>query len=382
LKINGKNQGVYYQILDWGDKNIFSVIKKDSQGALYTLRDVENTFDDNDVKYKYLAYWRKYSNANSDDYSDLKVLLDLINNPSDEYFYQKIGEIVDLNNFYNWNAFNFVSGNSHQELSNTKLYFNPETKKFEFIPWDVFFHAAPEIESELYYDKLVVRILSNPKFLNERNKIIIQYVKDENNLIDDLAYLDQIYQKTKMDFLRDETKYENNFEYQSAVKNLKQRIIENFHNAQNYLQQNTVNVEINYNLTKETTLKITNTGFGAANFKDLSIAVKDNFKPDLIELYSDSNNNQSLDQADKLLAEFSFDQNSMILKAENVNDLIYSRKDKYVNSDNYLDLKIVPESKIYFIKNLKAESLSAKNFKFNIVNEFSGKEISLDINFY
>ncbi len=221
LYINGHYEGVYFLVEHWG-KEAIEKNKLESDTNLYGEADFES-FPQN--IYSSIDNFQKYTSRSDlpkEDKSDLKTLLDYLNNLDDDFFYQKIDEILDLENFLTWQAhsvlfFSHTSDYRH----NANLILNREKGKLQFIPWDLGAKDPATHEMTIDYNPLVKRILKNPYYLCQRNKILLGYLNNEENLKDNLDYLDHLYQKTKISFYKDRKKNFLNLDFDYRVKNIK-----------------------------------------------------------------------------------------------------------------------------------------------------------------
>lgn len=165
----------------------------------------------------------------------LEALLSLIYHADDEAFKTLIGTLVDLPKFYAWNIVNILAGSEHYDdtFGNLFLIFDPTTGKFQLSPWDPGLRAVKTGEGQYQDDRmrLARRILRVPEFRAERDRLLKAYLQDDANLADDLAFYDGLYAKTKSDFLSDNAKLYNNFQFLAQVAGFRKLIIQNFRDA-------------------------------------------------------------------------------------------------------------------------------------------------------
>jgi len=233
--INKRDFGVYYASEPWSKEllarndyvdtnNIFSKIDKPLTPG-YSVFFEENLPD-----------WQSYTYDGDlavPEFEELKALLVLVNNAGDEEFAQKIGALIDLEKFYYWQIINDLAGSTHQnDWENTVLLFRKETGKFEFVPWDIGIVGPNE---NIYKDAslLTRRILSQRVFFDRYSELLNGYVSDEKNLADDLAYYDGLYKDLKAEFYSDQAKMENDFMFNSTVKEVREMMADNFDYAKN-----------------------------------------------------------------------------------------------------------------------------------------------------
>lgn len=388
LKINGKNQGVYLEIKDWDNlsraEGVGKTPEKDGSD-LYTLLNLEKFSALNpNLEFAYLGFWKKYnseSGSNISDFANLKKFLALINNPSDEYFFQRIGEIVDLDNFYRWNALNLLYSNRHAGLSNTKLFFNSSLGKFQFITWDAYPGYLPDIGAEVDDGGFISRILSHPPFLRQRNKILADYLNNNANLTNDLAYFDELYNETKRDFYKDYNKIDSNFKYDQKIKILRNKIIDGYAAVKNFLKTVNIFIEADLNDKNITPFKIINVGFSSIIFDKLTVEFNENIDRDKIYLFRDFNGNNIFDDSDLWLTELNKTQeDKKIFQAENINALVFSRKEIFIDQNGKSQLRIAPYASTFFLKSGPGGLKEIKDIKFVIINELTNEKVPVKDN--
>src|SRR3989339_418763 len=192
LVINGHNYGLYWEVEQWSQE-MFERAELRSDTDLYGENDV--FFESKQNIFSSVLYWKKYlSNPNErlDSYGNLEQLIMILNQTDDKYFYDNIDQILDLDNFYAWAVQQELIGSVHQNWDhNIRLYWNIEIGKFQLIPWDVGMAVDLNIVAiDLHYNHLISRLMKNDEFRLERDRRLWEYVKNDNNLQDDLHYYD------------------------------------------------------------------------------------------------------------------------------------------------------------------------------------------------
>jgi len=215
LKVNGRNNGLYFLIENWSSE----------MEAKWEIPDPSNLYGgadpiiwlgrtvDEDL-WQNVGLWDlKVDNKllGYEHYSEIYKLLDIINNYNDEDFKNSIFNLVDKDTFFSWLVHQNLSHSNHQTGPNLRMYFNYSDGKFYVVSWDVDNFPAEENIDSVYND-LITRVLSQPEFVYERNKLLWNYVSDKENLEDDLKEYDRIIESIRVDLYKDRLKiYTNNW---------------------------------------------------------------------------------------------------------------------------------------------------------------------------
>lgn len=242
LEINGRQPAVYFEIEAWS-KEFLEKSQWPDQINFYGENDTLAFQGFNHDLLENPGYWDKYvrdGQSKFDNYADIDLLGRLVHQSSDEEFYREIPALIDMDNFYKWQAHSVLMGSTHQNfIHNVRLVFNNSRGKFEFIPWDLRQYDWDEF-ADLNYNSLVSRILKNPEFLHQRNKVLWNYLKDDKNLEDDLKFYDQTYQEVKTAFYKDRIKGFSNFYFNRKIVNNRNLLIQQYRHIQKTLADNQI----------------------------------------------------------------------------------------------------------------------------------------------
>lgn len=299
VTINGTKMGLYLEIVDW-DNEFLEMNQLPADANVYKTEDVAiretGLLERNGDIFSGLQYWdqeagdKRYDYQN---YAEMDLLLRLLEEG-------KLGEyadsIIDLDNFYAWNIVHTLSGSTHAaNIGNVRLFFNNSSGKFELIPWDVGLeHFSADDVSVA--NKISSQILSQDAFLLERNRRLWAYIEDKNQLDDDLAYYDELYETYRGLFYADLQKRHSNFEFDAIVAELRSRYIDNVEQLRNAFKTDNTKLHIELNeVDRVIELRFLVNGFGGVSINDLSIPAKNIGKS---VLYYDSNNNGEFDSED------------------------------------------------------------------------------------
>src|SRR3989338_10098931 len=314
LKINGKKHGLYFIIESWSQEML-------AKAELPDETNFYSDFGEEDLIPEVLALrnygiwdnldrWTKlvnYGKLNFQHYTEVKQLLTLLNQTSDQDFYQQIFNLIDQNNFYAWQIHQELIHSNHQ-TDDVRLYFSNTSGKFYFIPWDLG-NTDPSFEIELY-GRLAKRIFSNPVYLSEKNKRLYQYLSDEKNLEDDLVLYDQAVKEIKVALYQDRLKIYTNHCANNYIANKRKEVIEAIDKLKEKFNQSLVFVEIgvaNDNarqfLGKNllATFDIYLKSYSDLYFKKPIFEFNRGFNLTDYQLYFENSANEILDNGDKLV---------------------------------------------------------------------------------
>jgi len=327
LRVNGKDMGVYYQIEDWS-KEFLERSELPSDANLYITEDISLSEGDGLSAYDGISFWDKQTDDgrfNFENRADLDTLLWVLKEP-DDAFQRDIGNILDLEKFYAWNAMSLLAGSKHQSQSgNVRLYANPSSGKFETIPWDVGISSDISLpflgedgcasfnDFVACNDKLVDRVLAYPEFSFRQKEVLWAYVSDDRNIEDDIAFFDQVYHDLRPHFYRDFAKYDSNRTFDAKVRQNRSDFQDSFFLLRGQLQDTQANGVISLDaLAHELQIDIAVEGLGDSAVKTLTIP----FAGEAIgnaRVFEDSNKNNIHDAGDALLSqEFISGKNSVV----------------------------------------------------------------------
>lgn len=320
LKINREYYGVYVQ----QEATSNDVLEKNQQTP------ASNIYKDKlitDRLFLNPTLWTKdgYDNFSEiNNYAELYLLLDLINNASDEKFFSQIPNLVDMDNFYKWEVLSMLAGNYHQDFAhNMQIYFDSAAGKFKFIPQDVGLSTAPP--QDIIYNPLATRIIKNPEFIHQKNKVLWEYIRDENNLIDDLKFFDEAYKMIRWPTYRDYKSSYSNFFFDRKTKIRRQRYKELYYQAQDILKETHISsiVDISQNIDSQisylfpsTKLEFLVNTFSGLTFDEVKIKLKPEvtLNPASLWLYYDTNQNKILDNQDIKITNFELKDERLVTK--------------------------------------------------------------------
>ncbi|HBX67686.1 MAG TPA: hypothetical protein DEG32_16615, partial [Balneolaceae bacterium] len=142
--INGEYYGLYINIEHIDDEFVQDRFGGEEGNLYKCLYPADLTYrGPNGDDYKFEADGRRAyelkTNTEEDDYSDLASLISFFENASDSKFEKEVEDHINVDGVLRWMAVDILTGSWDDYLFNKNnfyLYNNPETNRFEFIPYD------------------------------------------------------------------------------------------------------------------------------------------------------------------------------------------------------------------------------------------------------
>jgi len=379
--INGNYYGLYWERKSH-NKDVLEINNINSDINLYGDDIISNRL------FKNVNYWQKYSfnpHTAEGNFAELQLLLDLINNASDEEFKKQIPMLVDLDNFYRWHILEMLGGNYHQDFAhNMRLYFDATLGKFKLMPADI--GISTESANDYVYNPLVTRILENEEFAYERNKILWDYVGQDNNLADDLREFDKYYDLARWPVYRDRTKDHSNFYFDRKIRVRRQIMVDNFMSARDLFvnDNNNANIIIERQSDSIVGIGIEVDNFSGLKIKDINI---DTEQPLKYQLIADSNHNGNYDLGDVKLADIENGQSDIkrlteglvLLSDRSVPEGIsYVRPEEGGDPDIiFQPIKSIPTMhRLFLVADNIGNTINDRNLKLKLENVITGEEIN------
>jgi len=214
LVVNGNLQGTYWWVEDWAPEMLS---KRGLEGCLFGASLIQDPDAPRDPAYDRIELWKEYTDCGSYGFGKLAALLSLLNLPKAE-FQNAASRLLDIEKILTWEAATRLAGSHHAYGYNMRVFWNKNTGKFEFIPWDF---GLGRIEGDRgidsYYNEFISQLLEHDQYLNRRNEILLAYVDTSENFKEDLAFYQNLYIKTRPAFYRDRLKTESILEFNKKV---------------------------------------------------------------------------------------------------------------------------------------------------------------------
>ncbi len=298
LYVNNEYQGVYFAIEDFSDVYLENN-NKPADANIYVTNEPFDFGGEHSTVYDDISLWDKETSDALYSYENFGELDFLLTQLSHNDFTNTVSDLIDMDSFYSWNIVALLAGSNHQSnWGNMRLYFNNTKGKFEFIPWDV--GLKNNMPNELT-NKLTQKILSDPTFYMERNKRLWEYVNQKENLLDDVAYYDELYTSLKPAFYSDFKKYESNRSFNNRVSEVRNQYQQVIDMLQKVFDEDAVAVQVKHDASKKlVTFDVGFTSFSGLKLSDVTLPFK-NVQSGTV--YADSNGNGVLDSSDMVMAQ-------------------------------------------------------------------------------
>lgn len=224
LEFNGAAVGVVYAFEDWTQE----MVEKMPVSALSTLYGFESEAN--------LAW----QSANSDevDLDPVTLLENLALHASDEELVAVLPNLITLEEWYGWHTMFLLSGGYHLTeqsavgVNNLNLLYDRTTGRFRPIPYNV------NLYTESYRKQVGVegmvgvppvlqrRIATIPQFREELIAFMQHYLETERE--DDVAFVAAWREKYTKEFLMDQAKNDNGFQFLATLKDAAATVERNF----------------------------------------------------------------------------------------------------------------------------------------------------------
>ncbi len=236
LAINGKEVGVYLLIEGW-EPSLLDRYEK-LAGNIFSNKNIETNITDL-WRSDQISQWYNRSDpaVPATSYPELAQLLHVVSETPDEEFAREIPQILDMDTFYRWTVATVLSGNFHQgNIANMNFYFNPETKKFEPILFDATISPLGEV-IDVRNHRVVNRILQHKEFRQTFDSLLTQYIRDTQNLQDDLTFYDTKKNELRLDIFSDTSKIQTSLEAMQQIQRDRANYIHTYMTLQKMLRE-------------------------------------------------------------------------------------------------------------------------------------------------
>ena len=257
LKINNEDMGVYYMTGGWNNYWLEKSGKRVNQlvGEL-GCQIKEGIFPE---VWGGVGNWKYYADGTDKKFSNsyyLQKFLDVVNNPNGGDFSQAIGEIMDVDTLIRWKSVSILMNSFHTDnVHNWRMWLNPGTLKFEILPIDRRMTLPTRNLTKSPFiidgsiDRLSSKIHSSAKLSFAIDQILWEYVRDDNQLEDDLKYWDNLSSRLSSHMYADNKKHFGNISLRT-IPLVRAGLINQYKDIRDYLTIEDLRVEVERSDTK------------------------------------------------------------------------------------------------------------------------------------
>lgn len=311
VRLNGKNMGIYMTLPDEEDNSNLELGKFSPNDILYRedlgpqIIAQGNNWSD---LFAEGSGWQIRNKPDDNDHAPFSAIekfkeIDKLNGRD---FYNKIGDILDVDEYLGYAAHNTLIGDWHQEdFHNLNAIYLKEKGQLWFMPGDTSTNPVSVLLGR-HFSNFREKMLLNPQNFWKRNKIMWEIINDESykkSLSDLLA---SQYNLIKAPIYQDPTKPFRFLAFKMEVSNLQKIIFENFSNIKDYF--------IPYRIDSYIT---DNSDQNKSNIARIKILVNSYFQPNLNEIkfnlkepaitklmiYYDENENGEIDPGEEMIGQ-------------------------------------------------------------------------------
>jgi len=228
VSVNGSQPLLYTQIEHW-TKEMFEKQGRTGDANVYQTGGGESYFQQWNPVFDEVGYWDKYfSKPNGDTYEEIDLLLKLSEEGAhtDSQYLKKLKTIVDTDRLVSWYVVSALAGSRHVTDFNIRLFFDPSRGIFEPLPWDISVYA-PRSLLFLPGNKLLNEVFRIPELKLAAHRAIWEYIQDEEQVTDDLAERDRLYELIERAAYRDSLKLQSNRQVKNELDKLSWKIESN-----------------------------------------------------------------------------------------------------------------------------------------------------------
>lgn len=225
LVINNQDFGIYYFVEDFGKE----ALERNGLNGETELFSEITQLPDSPVAsvFESTEYWQREVTDEAlalNDFSHLSELFESLKQDEQKEFL----ELIDREYFLRWQSHSMLLGSLRQDyLHNDRLFWDRNLEKFKIIPWDNGSIINPE-QLDVNYNPIVNKIFANPLWVQERNKILWQYLKE--NFEEDIKFLENHYQEYRYWFYKDRKKIYPNLKFDRQTQQIKENLEKRYKN--------------------------------------------------------------------------------------------------------------------------------------------------------
>ena len=352
--------------------------------------------------------WQYLTLKDEQDAGEAEVLSDFLKVvfSDEENVRKEIYKYLDINKFLNWVNLQIIAGSAHTETHNIRLFYNPESDKFEFFSWDLL--PFKDYMSHRYMPlswlpidfKPLIKLNPLPEFAEMRNQhlwqtittkiteeVVLNHVNTMHDVLSKIYQLDPEKARLSIDIETKYTQFENEMFSLQDFEIYNFELVQWIKNRFSFLNKELSIPKVRVWASKTETSGFTHFIIEQQNESGLELAgIAKDSNQNKLTVYFDENSNQEIDSSDSLLSlnkQSQFEKTPLLLT--NRKFVAYnSLKDKVVYNvvsdtfrqlpGNGQQLMKVPTYYSLFIK-----GFNTKRFPITIKNSVTGEIVPLEI---
>lgn len=199
-----------------------------------------STFDGWDPLYEDLEYSGKYLESDispQDSFEQLELLFSLEEEGAylEPDFQAKVLSIFDFDTLIKWHAQSFLAGNLHAGGANMRVFFDTSRGQFVPVPWDIHITTPKPLLSQ-YPSALWQNIFAIPEWNLALHQFLWEYLSSEEQVGDDLVYIDSYREMVEEMAYRDPHKLLSNRQIKNDLDRRSRELRENMDSLREQLQ--------------------------------------------------------------------------------------------------------------------------------------------------
>jgi len=249
LNVNGIRNGVYFVVEHWSQE----WLEKNpvSPNSVIVGVDSENVSTTGSVSaYSEEGYfsWKSWNNPDSS-MDFMKAIIEIVRHADDETFKRLVPNIVNLEDYFSRDIMSILAGSYHNSsasvglASNLILLFDAVEGRLKPLPYNTALHnGGSNFNMTNTRNELRERILSIPEFKARRDEKVREYVASDRE--DDMAFISQWADSIQKEFISDNAKLMNNFQFLKEVRDLRAMAEKNYDFIESWLEEEVSSVDV------------------------------------------------------------------------------------------------------------------------------------------
>lgn len=329
----------------------------------------------NEPIFSNIGYWKIKAGDTSASFKPLSDLINIMDEPDDQIFYNKLSDIVDIENLAAWHAHSILAGSTHQDWAhNIRIYYSEEDNKLRFIPWDLLaepLHRDNQIDRK--YNPIFDRLVNIKEYQIARGKILWRLVANKQWQNKDAELFNAALSTMKAATFHDRSKEETNKSVQQTLSQYAQWRESNIQFIRTDLDEFKVYASMDWNINYSIAhVKVTTTSEAPHRISEWNLNTK---QPTSFALYAD-NGDGAFNFQDKHIA----NSQANIIPSNTPQTDIMTNKVVSQPHELYTTFKNKPQTYSFFVKfNTPQSHTKLPTLSLILTNLITQKEHELNI---